>query len=469
MNKIDTKKMSLKSSIFCVGVILFLMIFTYVLTFIIPNGTYARTFDSSIGYDIIEIGAEFTPEASNLTWWKFILSPVLVLTIDGNTTLIAVLIFLLILGGTIAVLKDCDFINYLIKKLTYKFAKKKYLLMCLFILFFMLLGSFIGSFEEVIPLVPIITILFVSLGFDEIVGVLVSLVAVGFGFSCGIMNPFTVGLAQTMVGLQLFSGVWFRILAFVLFYLLLVGFCFIYAKKVEKKNDNQETEINQDFKNIKVLDESIVFFAIVLGLGILFIISSSFITALQDYTMVIILLVFLIGGIGVGFITKMKFTKFIKIFLKGILDMLPAVALVLLASSIRYILIQGNIQDSIIYECIKLTQNVSKEVIVLFMFLLVLFMEIFIPSGSAKAIILIPTLIAIGASSGISPQLIIVAFAFGDGFSNILYPTNVGLLLALSLSELDYGKYIKKVGILFVFVLLLSCLLLVFGVVIGYN
>lgn len=117
--------------------------------------------------------------------------------------------------------------------LTEKFGASKYKLMAVLILFFMAMGSLIGCFEEVVPLVPIITALSIQLGWDALTGLSMSLLAVGCGFAAGVFNPFTVGMAQQMVGVAMFSGAWFRAIGFVLIYGLLFLFVRTHAKKVD--------------------------------------------------------------------------------------------------------------------------------------------------------------------------------------------------------------------------------------------
>ena len=130
--------------------------------------------------------------------------------------MIAVIVFLLVIGGVFNSLEKCNLMKYMLDRITSRFGQKRYQLLAVITLFFMALGSFIGSFEECIPLVPIVVVLAVSLGWDPLTGVGMSLLAVGCGFAAGVCNPFTIGVAQELAGLPMFSGIWFRALAFVL-------------------------------------------------------------------------------------------------------------------------------------------------------------------------------------------------------------------------------------------------------------
>ena len=129
---------------------------------------------------------------------------------------------------------------------------------------------------------------------------------------------------------------------------------------------------------------------------------------------------------------------------------------------------QANILDTILYGAENLAGNIPKWSIILFIYLLVLVMNFFIPSVSAKAFMLIPLIVPMAQIFGISAQLCIVAFAFGDGFSNVFYPTNPALLISLGLSGVSYGKWFKwSWKFQWLNLLLTSCLLLL-GLVVGY-
>ena len=206
---------STRSFLTAIAVIFVLMVLTYILTFLIPGGEYARLTDAS-GNTVIDTEAGFSYVEGGIPFWKWIFSPLLVLSSEGSGALIAVIVFLLVIGGVFNSLEKCNLMKYMLDRITSRFGQKRYQLLTVITLFFMALGSFIGSFEECIPLVPIVVVLAVSLGWDPLTGVGMSLLAVGCGFAAGVCNPFTVGVAQELAGLPMFSGIWFRALAFVL-------------------------------------------------------------------------------------------------------------------------------------------------------------------------------------------------------------------------------------------------------------
>lgn len=456
---------STKSFVTAILVIFVLMIFTYLLTFLIPGGEYTRITDGA-GNTVIDTESGFSAVKGGISFWRWILSPILVLGASGSASLIAVIVFLLVIGGVFNSLDKSHLMKYMLDKITDRFGQKRYVLMAAVILFFMAMGSFIGSFEECIPLVPIVVALSVSLGWDALTGVGISLLAAGCGFAAGVCNPFTVGVAQELAGLPVFSGIWLRMVSFVLIYALLLFFLSRYARRIEEPLTiaRKETE----FVNNKAMDRGLLCFVVIMGTGILLVLSSVFITVLQDYTMIIVAAMFLAAGITAVLVSGMCGVDLARTFWNGLVSVLPAVLMILMANSIKYTLEEAHILDTILHDAVVAAGGLPQWVVILFIYLVVLVMNFFIPSGSAKAFLLMPLIVPVAQVFGISAQLCIVAYAFGDGFSNVLYPTNPVLLISLGLADVNYGKWAKWSGKFQLMNLLLTSAVLLFGLAVGY-
>jgi len=445
-------------------VIFVLMIASYILTLVIPSGSYARV-DDGEGHMVIDTEGGFAYTEGGIPFRKWLLSPVLVLGASGSGTLIAVIAFLLVIGGVFNSLDKCGLMKYMLDRIVHRFGSVRYRLMAVIVLFFMAMGAMIGSFEECVPLVPIVVSLAVSLGWDPLTGMGMSLLAVGCGFASGVCNPFTVGVAQQLAGLSMFSGAWLRAAAFVLIYGLLMGFLTVYAKKVQKP---VEADRKAEFAADKKMDKALVCFAAILGAGIAAVLCSGFIPALQDVTMVIVAVMFLAAGVTAALVSGMTGKALCKTACSGVVSIFPAVIMILMASSIKYTLETAGTLDTILHGAVGLAQSMPRWAVVLFIYLIVLVMNFFIPSGSAKAFMLIPLIAPMAQIFGISPQLSVLAFAFGDGFSNVFYPTNPALLISLGLADVSYGKWFKWSWKFQLANLLLTALLLMFGLWIGY-
>ena len=387
---------SVSSFITAIIVIFVMMVLTYLLTFIIPGG--------------------------GIPFWKWALSPVLVLFGEDNGSLIAIMALLVVLGGAFNCLDKFGVLKFLLDKITEKFGKNRRVLLAVIPLFFMLLGSVAGTFEECVPLVPVVVALAIRLGWDALTGLGMSILAAGCGFAAGICNPFTIGVAQELVGLPMFSGLWFRIVNFGLIYVLLIAFLLLHVKKIEKP---MEFTLQQESKEKKLQVK-------------------------KDYYL------------------DNKLIKFVVTFRNGVISVLPGVLLILMANSIRFTLMEGNILDAILQGAIAMAEGLPRWSVILFIYALVLLMNFFIPSGSAKAFLLMPLIVPTAQVFDISAQLCIVAFAFGDGFSNVFYPTNPVLLISLGLANVSYGEWAKWSMKFQIVNIVLTSIILLFGLTIGY-
>ncbi len=466
MNNKGKENVALRSFVTAIAVILALMVLTYVLTLVIPAGEYGRVLDEN-GNTVIDKDAGFSYTEGGIPFWKWLLSPVLVVGADGGGTLIAIIAFLLVIGGVFQSLDECGLMKYMLSAIVARFGKRKYRLLAVVTFFFMMMGALIGSFEECVPLVPIVVSLAVSLGWDELCGLGMSLLAVGCGFAAGVCNPFTVGVAQELAGLPMFSGMWLRALSFAVIYAVLMLFLTARAKKLDSKAERAASAA--DFKREEKMDRALVCFASILGVGILSILVSSIIPAMQDYTMIIVAAVFLLAGVVSVKVCRVGWGDFGRSFWRGVVNILPAVLLILMAGSIKYTLTEAKILDTVLHFACESAMGMPRFVIILFIYLIVLVMNFFISSGSAKAFLLMPLIVPMAQLFGISPQLCVVAFAFGDGFSNVFYPTNAALLISLGLANVSYVKWAKYTFKIQMAILAVTSLILVFGLAVGYN
>ncbi len=431
---------SVTSFVAAILVLMALMIATYVLTFMIPGG-------------------------EGIQFWKWLCSPVLLLGAEGSATIIAVIAFLLVVGGVFNGLEKGGLMRYMLGRIVSRFGGARYRLMAAVALFFMAMGAFIGSFEECVPLVPLVVGMAVSLGWDSLTGLGMSLLAAGCGFASGVSNPFTVGVAQELVGLPMFSGVWLRLISFGLIYGLLIFFLQAYAKKIERP---LAIDSEKRGERCPKMNRGLWCFVGILGFGVLLVFCSAVLPFLQDLTMIIVALMFLVAGITANLVSGMSLRDLGKHFINGLVSILPAVLMILMASSIRYTMEEAGILEIILEGAVAIAKTLPTWVVILFIYLLVLVMNFFISSGSAKAFLLMPLIAPLAEVFGISAQLCVVAFAFGDGFSNVFYPTNPVLLISLGLADVSYGKWVKWSWKFQAVNLLLTSLLLLFGLAVGY-
>lgn len=205
----------------------------------------------------------------------------------------------------------------------------------------------------------------------------------------------------------------------------------------------------------------------ILCAGILLILSSIVITALQDYTMIIVAVMFLVAGIASVLLCGKSLRWLGVSFWNGLVSVLPAVLMILMATSIKYTLVEADILDTILHGAVVMAGTLPGWVVILFIYLVVLVMNFVIPSGSAKAFLLMPLIVPVAQVFGTSAQLCVVACAFGDGFSNVFYPTNPVLLIGLGLADVNYGTWVEWSWKFQAANLVFMSLLLLFGMIIA--
>lgn len=464
-----------------------LMIFSGVLTRIIPSGSYERY--TLGGVTMISPDSFQFVEKAPLPVYRWFTAPVEVL-FSENAPVIIVLIFLIVfIGGGYALLNRIGVFEEIITKIVRRYGARRYLLVCAVSLVFMFFGSFLGMFEEVVPLIPVVVILAYTMGWDALLGLGMSLLSICFGFAVAVSNPYSVGVAQRLAGLPVFSGLPFRMMVFVVLYALLCAFLVRYAKRLDKNprrspvyeedrerrdcyahassttaGEAKRTEADQ----AKVRRATTWFLGCV-GAILVVIMTATQVEEFADFSMPAIALIYLFAGVGAGFMGGLTIKEIASTFGKGVAGIAPGIVLILMAMSVNYIITRGGIMDTIVYRASGMISDESPIFSSYIIYGLVLMLNFFIGSASAKAMLLIPIITPLADLIGLTRQTMVLAFSFGDGFSNVLYPTNPVLLISLGLTTVSYVKWLKWIIGLQLAVLLVTAAFLALAVLIGFG
>lgn len=452
-----------------VAILLFLcMVAAIVMTFVVPKSEFVYDGETLIGIQTLD-------EKGGIAIWKGILSPFLLLGADGGISITMLCIFLLVIGGAFQAMNDNNGIKVIVGRVIERFKNRKFLLLCIVALIFMVFGAFLGLFEEMLTLLPIVAILTLSLGYDSFTGFLISIVACGFGFSTAITNPFTVIFASNLLGVSPFVKVWFRIIIFIVMYGLMVLTIFLYTRRIKKKPQSSltyERDLalkDEEFTNEKIPNERTIFISYVsfFAVALTTIIIFSAIAAIRDYTVVGLIVVFLIGGILVSLIsTDWDFKKTFKSFGKGALSVLPTLVFILIASSIKYILAEGHVLPTIVNSINNAVADKNIYAITFILFAIILGLEFFISSSTAKAVFVMSIVGVL--TLGLSKEMLVLIYTFADGYTNLLFPTSPVLLIGLSMMGVSYFTWLKKSWPLFIVTFALVALFLVVGIAIQF-
>jgi len=462
-----------KSFVLVVVLLAIILAISGALSYFIPQGSFLRDAEG----EIID-GTYAKGEVRGIAIWRVITAPFRVFASSDGLTIIFISLFLLIMSGVFNLLDKTDGIRIFIGRIVQKFSKKQTWVICLALLVFMAFGSFFGMFEELVTLLPLVVILMLSMGLDTLTGLGVCMLGACFGFSAAITNPFSVGLASKLAGTYVLQGAWLRMVFFVIVYAMVCSFLLLHVRKI-KKNPQKSFTYVVDLEKRKTLifdsyekieNEQRIFktYAIFFSVQLVMLVLIASIRAIADYAIPLLSVSFLAGGIAAGCCVCEKKSDVAKHMWQGALSMLPAVALIALASSVKLVMTESNILDTVMHEVIEFLRGKDRFVCVLLIYFLILFLQIFIGSASAKIMLIMPIILPICNALGLSSTVIIFTYCIADGFTDMILPTNPVLLIGLSISNVSYGKWVRWTWKLQLTVFAFTVLLLLFAVQIGY-
>jgi len=515
-----------------------LIILCAVLTWIIPGGEFKReTINvNGIPREVIQ-SQSFQFVESNIQTWQ-----VFSAFFEGFVNTSNIIAFILMIGGAFWILNESKSIDigiYSFLKFSQKLEKSRALkkigvnnIILISIMFiFSLFGAIFGMSEETIAFTIIFVPLAISMGYDSIVGVSLCFVAAALGFAGAFLNPFTVGIAQGLSNLPLFSGIEYRIFMWVVINLAGFGFILRYAAKIHRdpkkslvyeedsywRTRNDETNMEFNFivpkiawisfgvlslflilfavfypvTNLQIGNSNLQFPAVPISTAV-FILSGFlslrktvhyYILSLLSFSIVFLVIgvmgynwyvmeiatLFLALGIFSGIAVGKTANEITKSFIEGAKDILSAAMVVGLAGGIIVILKDGKIIDTILYYVSQSMSDLGKVGSISMMYLIQTFLNIFIPSGSGKAALTIPMMSQFSDLVGISRQATVVAFQLGDGFTNMITPTSGVLIGVLGIARIPYEKWFRWVAPFIIILTILGFLLLLPTVLMKLN
>lgn len=475
-------------SILCV--LAAVLVFVGILTQVVPRGEYLIDADGSI------IDGTYTEISDyKLPIWKIIASPVLAFTNENATTGLGIVAILILVGGTFLILDRIDVLKYIMASIVNKFKDKRYLLIAVMVFAGMFLSSTAGILEESLTLVPIAVAVSLAMGWDSFTGLGMSLVSIAFGFTAATFNPFNVITVQKLADLDIFSGLWLRVLIFTAVYVSLTAFLIIYAKRVEKnpeksvafESDKLIREKYSMDKCMPVLDNKNVgkatkVFVICLGMVLVGIVASFVLSIvgnkIGNETMSSIgsvaslgamAVFFPVGGLLAGRSSGLHGKKLWKTFGEGVKTIIPVLPLIIFILAISYILDAGKIMHTLLYYIDSLMNGISPYAAIILMFVFIAVLEFFVGSGTAKAFLIVPLMSMLCDLLGVTRQSMVVTFCMADGFTNLLYPTSGIMILAIGMVGVSYKKWLKWSWKLFALQGIIAVGFMLLAVAINYN
>ena len=391
-----------------------------VLTWFLPGGRYVTADDGTLTYQEVA--------AAPQTWQVF--SAVY----HGFVKQAGIIIFILVVGGAFALLNATGAVDAGIRRFIAGIGRNDKLVLVALTLLFSLAGAVFGMSEETIPFVGIVVPLVVSMGYDAIMGLLVVYVASNIGFSSAFLNPFTVGIAQGMADLPPFSGIGYRLFCWGFLTLLLCLFVVLYARKTRKVP-----------KEGMVAEKTLLPARQKWVLAVLFLTVAALIAGVTcwDWYLPEITGLFLAMGILSGLVAGFSANRIADELMAGAKDILSAALVVGFASGIIVILQDGRVIDPILHAMQDGLDGSSGAGSLTAMYGIQAVINFLIPSATAKAAITIPIMAPFSDLVGVSRQAMVLAFQFGDGFTNMITPTSGVLIAALAMARVPYTQWVK--------------------------
>ncbi len=438
------------------------MLFIVLLSFIVPSGEMGRIEDDKGRMVVDPTDFHYVDDTKTITPMDFFKS-----MHEGIIDSADIVIMLCLAAGAIHIVEQSGTIKSGIESLLKVSAGKEYMIIAVLIIAFSILGT-AGISEETIPIIPLIIAVVTGMGYDKFVGIGIVLLGIDIGFSAGVLNVYTTGVAQDLVGLPLFSGIEFRTISLILFNILTIGYIVNYAKKIKldpsKSLCKEHVKCNgvyavagQDEEDIPfTLTRKIVLF------GLIFTFLFQAYGAINlGWELSNISALYIMYTVVASILLKIEPSDACRQFGAGAKELFPAAITIGLARGAMILMNQAKIIDTGIYALSQTLQGKPPIIIILLVYIAVCGFNFFVTSGSGKAVILMPILEPLGQLVGVNQQVMVLIFNFGDGITNYVWPTASTLMACLGVADVEWTDWIKFAGKFFAMLLSLGFILTV--------
>ncbi len=449
-------------------VVLFsLIIITAIATWFIPAGQYDRVEDPDTGKMTVVPGSFKYVESSPVGFFD-----TFVAVQKGMVDAAPIIFFIFIVYGSFYIVLKTGTLNNAIAYIIKRLKGKELLIIPISMYLFGLSGAIFGMAEETIAFIPIMVSLAIALGYDAIVGMSMVNLAANTGFAAAFLNPFTIGVAHGIAGLPLFSGMEFRIVNFIVFETLAVWWTMRYAAKI-KRNPSASIAKDLDYSTFKIEEKDLSaeftsrqkLILVILGATIAVLIYG--VLKLGWYIDELAGL-FLIMGIASGFVGGFNANQIAEYFIEGCKEVISGAFLVGLGRGVLMVMNQANITDTVVYALSQPLLLLPKWVAAEGMLFVQTLINFLIPSGSGQAAVTMPIMAPLADVLNITRQTAVLAFQYGDGFSNLLWPTTL-LPVFCGIAKIKIDRWWKYYIPFFFIILIVQMIFIAVAVAINYG
>lgn len=447
------------------ALLLMIIIISSILTYLIPAGEYAR--EKKDGQTLVVPGSYEQVQQHGVSFFDIFRAIPEGLMSGGE-----IVFYIFLVGGAFGIVHKTGAFENGVNKAMQSLGKYKVLMIPLTMTIFSILGFSIGLAEETIIFVPIGIIIARTLGYDALTGAAMVILGAASGFMGGMLNPFTVGVAQTVAELPMFSGWGLRSIIYIFILVAAITTVMLYARKVKHdKTKSYVYELEQS-EGHTVTSMHIARFtkrqACGLGLIVLAIILNVYGIFSYGWSFNEMNANFILAGLLAGFIGGLGLNGTFDAMIDGMKDILFGAMIVGFAKGIIVILENGQVIDSIVYGMTTLLNGVPSALVIIGMFILQFMLNFFIPSGSGQALTTMPLMVPISDLLDINRQITVLAFQYGDAISNVLFPTSAILMGALAVGKITYTQWLKFAWKIILTWVLICCIGMSIALIVGY-
>lgn len=450
-------------------IIFFLVVLVALLTYIIPAGQFERAKDASTGKTLIVVESfkyiESNPASIVDIFKSFV---------KGLNSSSGIVFFIFIVGGAFQIITATGTVEAITVRIAKKFIGKENAIIPIFLILFSIFGTTMGMSTEVMIFIPLGIVIARTLGFDAITGTAMISLGAACGFTAGLLNPFNVGVAQSIAEVPLFSGLWLR--AILLVCLLIVNSIYIikYSRKVKRnsslsivaeleKEDEGTINLNlDDMKDMEIKNYLVILTLVVGFAAIIWGVSKN------GWWIEELATTFLAMGIVSGILSKFGPSRIATEFVNGAKSMVFGALIVGIARAVLIVMQDASIVDTVVKGLADSISGFPSSIAALGMYFVQIIINTFITSGSGQAATTMPIMTPLADLLGVSRQTAVLAFQLGDGFSNSILPTSSALMGALAVSKIPYEKWLKFVVPLLGIWIIIGGVFIILATLIGY-
>jgi uncharacterized ion transporter superfamily protein YfcC len=457
-------------------VILFgMVILAQVLSYLIPAGSFDRVENAAGRLQVVPGSFQLTPDAPAL-------SPLASLTAipKGLNGAAEIIFFVFIIGGAFAVLKATGAVDAGMGALLRRWGDRPFWLVAGGTALFAVGSSTIGFGEEYFPFVPVLITLALALGYDRVTAVGIIMVGYGVGYGAALINPFTVLLAQDIAGLQPASGLWYRMVLMLVFLPIGIHHVWSYAKKVGRDpaaslvadvsapegmsiSSGRAGEAGANHPPMTTTHKLVLAAA---GIALVLLVYG---LSQWHWYLVEMGAVFVALTVVMAIIARMSPDRTAVEFGVGAANLTSVALMIGVARGIQVVLAEGGIVDTLVHGISLPLRELPGALSAVGMFFVQSLANFFIPSGTGQAYVTMPIMAPLADLVGVTRQVAVLAFQFGDGFSNILVPTQAVIVGALAMAAIPYDRWLRFILPFMVKIWIVGSIALVVAVWIGYS